>query len=270
MSARQPTHYGSMERGQSAASAPSRALSSGVPPPAASSFEASLSSKFEALDRTIVCLEEVQNMHAQERRHAVLQNLKKKMAQLHTAVKTLVLDITSDIAKIQTNSDPNKRGQTDQFKRLLSQAEEKYHSNNTRHRKSILQQLSAADEDREEDFDAEDIPLRRTFNADVSADVSAASINDRDRGIRKLEQDMIAINEMFRDLGVMVQQQGHMLDNIESNMTATEIYTGRAVEELQEAKQHQNASRKKLFCICFWLLLVLAVIILVAVMTTKH
>lgn len=88
--------------------------------------------------------------------------------------------------------------------------------------------------------------------------------------MKQLEQDMLLLNEMFNDLAVTIHQQGFVIDNIESNMTVIETHTGHAVEELQEAKKYQNKSRKKLFCICFWLLLVLAVIILVAVTTTKH
>ena len=250
MSARRQTHpsYGSTPSSR---------------PPA----EALLRGQLETLRKFLECLEKVQNMHCQAHDITTLRNLEKKMSELHTAVKKITLEIQRSVLELRNSSDPNKQSQADQLERQLFQAEKKYQQDNEHHRKMILRQLPAPETDRVQGTDADAIEFR------TYADLHEADeqfIRDRAEGMEQLEQDMLQLNQMFSDIGTMIHQQGFVLDNIESNMTAADTYTGHAVEELQNAKEYQNKSRKKLFCICFWLLLVLAVIILSAVTTAKH
>lgn len=81
---------------------------------------------------------------------------------------------------------------------------------------------------------------------------------ERAEEIRQLEQNVLEINEMFRDLAGMVQEQGVIIDTIESNTAEAAMYTEEGVKEIEKAAELQKKSRKKMV----WIL-VLAVICLV-------
>lgn len=52
------------------------------------------------------------------------------------------------------------------------------------------------------------------------------------------------LHEMFKDLALMVEQQGEMLNNIEKNVDLSVDYVAQAEKELIEAKKHVDTGRK--------------------------
>jgi syntaxin 7 len=89
-------------------------------------------------------------------------------------------------------------------------------------------------------------------------ELERALIEERDQGIRKIESTVLTVNEIFTDLAQLVEEQGHMVDNIEANIVSTESNVKQGTTELRKASEYQKKSRTKL---C-WLLL--CVIILAA------
>lgn len=83
---------------------------------------------------------------------------------------------------------------------------------------------------------------------------------DRSEEISKLENDMVTINSMFRDIAGMVQEQGIIVDTIESNTMEAAKVTEEGVQQIEKAQEYQKKSRRKM-CI----LLNVAVVILIAV-----
>lgn len=83
---------------------------------------------------------------------------------------------------------------------------------------------------------------------------------DRSEEIKKLEQDMLDINSMFRDVAEMIQEQGIMVDTIEANTIEAAKNTEEGVKQIEKAQEYQKKSRRKM-CI----LLSTAVVILIAV-----
>lgn len=83
---------------------------------------------------------------------------------------------------------------------------------------------------------------------------------ERAEEVRQLERSVMEINEMFRDLAGMVQEQGVIIDTIESNTAEAAIYTEEGVKEIDKAADLQKKSRKKMI----WIL-VCAVVIFIAV-----
>ena len=68
-----------------------------------------------------------------------------------------------------------------------------------------------------------------------------------------------------QDLAVLVNDQGVMLDDIESNIERVADRTGAAGGELLKAERYQRSSRNKLCIILLVVAFVLAVIIIVSV-----
>ncbi|TEA33733.1 hypothetical protein DBR06_SOUSAS12810089 [Sousa chinensis] len=84
-------------------------------------------------------------------------------------------------------------------------------------------------------------------------------IKERETAIRQLEADILDVNQIFKDLAMMIHDQGDLIDSIEANVESSEVHVERATDQLQRAAYYQKKSRKKI-CI---LVLVLSVIIVI-------
>ncbi|CCH58746.1 hypothetical protein TBLA_0A09620 [Henningerozyma blattae CBS 6284] len=72
-------------------------------------------------------------------------------------------------------------------------------------------------------------------------------IRQRDEEILNIENGINEINEIFKDLGAVIQQQSSMVDNIEANIYSTVDNTRQANEQLNRALNYQRRSNK--FCL---------------------
>lgn len=91
-----------------------------------------------------------------------------------------------------------------------------------------------------------------------------AIIQERDRGIQEIQNEIGEVNEIFADLAVLVQQQGGMIDDIEANVVSAAGRTGEAVVELRKAERNQRKSRGRLCIVMMIFGLVLLVVIITA------
>uniref|UniRef100_A0A8C0W819 Syntaxin-7 n=1 Tax=Castor canadensis TaxID=51338 RepID=A0A8C0W819_CASCN len=57
-------------------------------------------------------------------------------------------------------------------------------------------------------------------------------IHERESSIRQLEGDIMDINEIFKDLGMMVHEQGDVIDSIEANIESAEVHVQQANQQL--------------------------------------
>ncbi|KAH3882364.1 syntaxin-7-like isoform X3 [Dreissena polymorpha] len=96
-----------------------------------------------------------------------------------------------------------------------------------------------------------------------------ALIREREDQIRALEGDILDVNEIFRDLGAMIHEQGEQIDTIEANVerAATHVEEGR--EQLTKAATYQKKSRKKLCCIVMIFVIIAAIIAIILAVTLK-
>lgn len=86
--------------------------------------------------------------------------------------------------------------------------------------------------------------------------LTAHLIEDRQQEVMHLAQSIGQVNEIFRDIGNLVNQQQTMIDNIESNVGNTTANTEHARDELQSAVVKQGSSLSWLF----WIFMILFVI----------
>ncbi|QLQ81559.1 hypothetical protein HG537_0F03200 [Torulaspora globosa] len=84
-------------------------------------------------------------------------------------------------------------------------------------------------------------------------------IRQRADEISNIEQGIMELNEIFKDLGTVVEQQGIMVDNIEANIYSTSDNAAMASRELNKALGYQKNTNKW----CLYLLLGLLVMFFV-------
>lgn len=70
-------------------------------------------------------------------------------------------------------------------------------------------------------------------------DINLTQLREREAALRKLENDIMDVNMIFKDLAVMVHDQGEIVDSIESNVEAVQIRVNEANTHLESAKKHQ-------------------------------
>lgn len=70
-------------------------------------------------------------------------------------------------------------------------------------------------------------------------DVNLTQLREREAALRKLESDITDVNTIFKDLAVMVHDQGEIIDSIESNVENVQIRVSEANTHLESAKKNQ-------------------------------
>jgi syntaxin 7 len=87
-------------------------------------------------------------------------------------------------------------------------------------------------------------------------------IQEREQEIREIETGIHELAEIFQDLGTLVNQQGDMLGNIESNINSVAVDASGAAEELNSAAVYQRKAGRRAACLMVILAVVVAVVLL--------
>ena len=88
-------------------------------------------------------------------------------------------------------------------------------------------------------------------------DFEASLVEEREDNILDIASAISQVNETFRDLAQIVEDQGHDIATIEVNVTSAEAHTEEGVGHLTQAEKYQKGYRK-------WIIAVLLIIILAA------
>ncbi|MCO5597288.1 hypothetical protein L7F22_051365 [Adiantum nelumboides] len=91
-----------------------------------------------------------------------------------------------------------------------------------------------------------------------------ALIEERDQGIREIQQQIGEVNEIFKDLAVLVHEQGVMIDDIDTNIETSHAATAQANRQLTKAAKSQksNSSLACLLLVIFGVVLLIVIIVL--------
>ncbi|KPP79778.1 hypothetical protein Z043_100602, partial [Scleropages formosus] len=107
-------------------------------------------------------------------------------------------------------------------------------------------------------------PLESQPQAQVQEDAITEDdlrlIQERENAIRQLESDITDINDIFKDLAMMVHEQGEMIDSIEANVESADVHVQSGTQQLARAADYQRKSRRKI-CILIIILVVVAVVL---------
>ncbi|XP_028087455.1 syntaxin-22-like, partial [Camellia sinensis] len=93
-----------------------------------------------------------------------------------------------------------------------------------------------------------------------------AIIEERDQGIQDIQQQIGEVNEIFKDLAVLVHEQGTMIDDIGSNIDGAHAATAQGKAHLAKAAktQRSNSSLACLLLVIFGIVLLIVIIVLAA------
>lgn len=101
-------------------------------------------------------------------------------------------------------------------------------------------------------------------------DVDLEMIRERETAIKQLESDIMDVNQIFKDLGMLVHEQGEVLDSIEANVEHAQIHVEDGTKQLSAAKNYQSKARRKKCCLIVVLLIVLAIVAIIIAVTVSN
>lgn len=81
--------------------------------------------------------------------------------------------------------------------------------------------------------------------------------------LRSAQENINGVNEIYKNLGALVFEQGNVIDSIESSVEQTSIFVSEGTDQLRKASHYRNQLRKKKLCIGLVVGVILFVIILV-------
>ena len=87
-------------------------------------------------------------------------------------------------------------------------------------------------------------------------------IAEREEGIREIQGQIAEVRDIFQDLAVLVNEQGDMVNDIESNIISSHGHTQQAGKELIKAASHQKSARNRMCMIAVIMVVVIIVIVL--------
>ncbi|CAG5134873.1 unnamed protein product [Candidula unifasciata] len=100
----------------------------------------------------------------------------------------------------------------------------------------------------------------------MEQDVDLELLREREDAIKKLESDIVDVNQIFKDLGMLVHEQGEVLDSIEANIDNAQMSVEEGTKQLSKARAYQAKSRRKclilIVIVCFIILIVALIIYL--------
>lgn len=97
------------------------------------------------------------------------------------------------------------------------------------------------------------------------AEQTLRELEERHKDILALEKSVTEVNTLFKDLNLLVSQQGETLDNIERNIVDVEVTVQEGVKQLDKAKESQRKARRKKCCIFGILAVVVAIVVVIIV-----
>ncbi|KAL3321035.1 Syntaxin-1A [Cichlidogyrus casuarinus] len=110
------------------------------------------------------------------------------------------------------------------------------------------------------------------FSDTEQAKMALAEIEARHNDIMKLEKTISELAELFKEIAILVQSQGEMIDRIEYNVGLTKDYVEESTIHLKKAGEYQKSARKKKIIIAAVVVVIILIIVIavaVSVSTKK-
>ncbi|KAK9187572.1 hypothetical protein WN944_018970 [Citrus x changshan-huyou] len=105
------------------------------------------------------------------------------------------------------------------------------------------------------------------ISSDRSAEQHALLVESRrELGIQEIQQQIGEVNEVFKDLAVLVHEQGTIIDDIGSHIENSQVATAQGKSQLVKAAktQRSNSSLTCLLLVIFGIVLLILVVVLAA------
>ncbi|RZC42418.1 syntaxin-7 [Asbolus verrucosus] len=95
------------------------------------------------------------------------------------------------------------------------------------------------------------------------------ALQEQEQSIRQLESDINDVNQIFKELGALVHEQGEVIDSIEASVERTDDYVQQGAQQLREATTYKNKIRRKKLIFAIIGAIILTIIVLIIIWKTS-
>lgn len=81
--------------------------------------------------------------------------------------------------------------------------------------------------------------LQQQTQIQMEEEVDLEELREREKSIRKIESDIVDVNQIFKDLATMIHAQGEVIDSIESNVESATIQVQEGATQIAKARDYQ-------------------------------
>jgi len=196
------------------------------------------------------------------------QEIRNKLQRLDEIDPKEKKKITDAQIKIRKNM---KGALTKKFVDLMSEYQELQNKYKNKYRERVAAQYKlvkpdASEQEIDEAIESGDTQIFAKAILDMERKQQARNalsyVQNKSQDIRRLEQSILELHQLFLDLAVMVEAQGELIDAIEDNVAVTVSNTKTAVDNLRSANKYQKKSRKRMCCLIIIFIVVLLVLAL--------
>ncbi|KAI8372095.1 t-SNARE [Blakeslea trispora] len=219
-------------------------------------------------------------------------DIRNKLHDVTEGTRELIKDTTADIKMLSQyqTPDPKKTRQrkleqqklSKDFQKVLAEFQNIQRESVSKQREyvdkkkastAVLQsqvddEVDMVQQEQQQLLQQEDAQRRIQIEAlDNEIEFNETLISERENEIQGIEQGITELNEIFRDLGMLVNEQESGIQSIYGNVLNISQNTKQASEELTVANRHQKRARKNMCCFMLIITIVgcvLALIIVVA------
>ncbi|GLH05182.1 Syntaxin-7, partial [Gryllus bimaculatus] len=79
--------------------------------------------------------------------------------------------------------------------------------------------------------------------AQIQEEMNLQMLEEQEQSIRELESNISDINQIFKELGALVHEQGEVIDSIEASVEKTEVYVSEGHNQLRQASNYQSKDK---------------------------
>lgn len=96
-------------------------------------------------------------------------------------------------------------------------------------------------------------------------------VEEKYQDVLELESNILELHQMFLDFALIVDKQGQLLDHVEIEIKFASDSIEEGNKTMITAIDYQKQYRKKQLCLCFFVLIILAILAIIIYITTlKH
>ena len=113
--------------------------------------------------------------------------------------------------------------------------------------------MQSYDENQSNLIDLQPSQAQMQATIQMEEEVDLSELQEREQSIRKIETDIVEVNQIFKDLATMVHEQGEVIDSIEANVETASIQVTEGAQQISKARDYQvcfgcNFNKFKIFC----------------------
>jgi syntaxin 7 len=90
----------------------------------------------------------------------------------------------------------------------------------------------------ESSFENNFIDSRGPTQAQLQEEIDLQALEEQERTIRELEDNIVGVNEIYKKLGALVYEQGQTIDSIEASVENASVFVQDGTEQLRRASHY--------------------------------